>query len=399
MSAGLGSATSTPDVVVVGLGAMGSATLYQLARRGTRVLGVDRWAPPHDRGSSHGESRITRQAVGEGDEYVPFVVRAHEIWRELEAETGESLLAPVGGLLLGRERGAAWHHKQPDFVGRTIAVARRHGIAHEVLTPAEVEARFPQFRLVGDEVGYWEPGAGFLRPERCVAVQLDRARALGAAVHTGETVVRVTPAGSGVRVDTDRASYAAARAVVTAGAWMPGLLGSAFAKLLAVHRQVLYWFAPTDPAAFAPGRFPIFIWIHGAGDGDHFYGFPVLADGVKLATEQFVETTDPGEAVRAVTPAEIGDMHARHVHGRLAGIGDRCLRAVTCLYTTAPDGRFVIDHHPDSDRIVVAAPCSGHGFKHSAAIGEAIADRVTGAASRFDLAPFSLARFLPGGSP
>lgn len=387
------SASITADVVVVGLGAMGSASLYQLARRGARVLGIDRWAPPHDRGSSHGESRITRQAVGEGDEYVPFVVRAHEIWRELEAESGESLLAPVGGLLLGRERESAWHHGQLDFVGRTIAVARRHGIAHEVLSPAEVAARFPQFRLVGDEVAYWEPGAGFLRPERCVAVQLDRARALGAAVHTAETVVRVTPSGRGVRIETDRASYAAAWAVLTAGAWMPELLGGAFAKLLTVHRQVLYWFAPHDPAAFAPGRFPIFIWIHGAGGADHFYGFPVLDDGVKLATEQFVETTDPGPVARSVAPAEIEEVYARHVRGRLPGIGDRCLRAAVCLYTTTPDARFVIDRHPDSERIIVASPCSGHGFKHSAAIGEAIAERVTGGTSRFDLAPFSLARF------
>jgi sarcosine oxidase len=387
------SATIAVDVIVVGLGAMGSASLYQLARRGARVLGIDRWAPPHDLGSSHGESRITRQAVGEGEEYVPFVVRGHEIWRELEAESGESLLAPVGGLLLGREREAAWHHKQADFVGRTIAVARRHGIAHEVLSPAEVEARFPQFRLVGDEVGYWEPGAGFLRPERCVAVQLDRARALGATIHTGETVLRVTPSGQGVRVETDRASYAAAWAVLAAGARMPGLLGSAFAKLLAVHRQVLYWFAPHDAAAFAPGRFPIFIWIHGAGDGDHFYGFPVLADGVKLATEQFEETTDPDQVVRSVAPAEIAGVYAGHVQGRLPGLSDRCLRAVTCLYTTTPDGRFVIDRHPDTDRVIVVSPCSGHGFKHSPAIGEAIAERVMGGTSRFDLTPFSLARF------
>ena len=248
------SAATAVDVVVVGLGAMGSATLFQLARRGARVLGIDRWAPPHEHGSSHGESRITRQAVGEGDEYVPFVVRAHDIWRELEAETGESLLAPVGGLVLGRERQSAWHHGQPDFVGRTIAVARRHGIPHEVLAPAEVEARFPQFRLAGDEVGYWEPGAGFLRPERCVAVQLDRARALGAVIRTGETVVRVVPSAQDVRVETDRASYAAGRAVLTAGAWMPELLPGPVAKLLAVHRQVLYWFAPRDPAPFAPGR-------------------------------------------------------------------------------------------------------------------------------------------------
>lgn len=381
------------DVVVVGLGAVGSATVYQLARRGVRVLGIDRWAPPHDHGSSHGETRITRQAVGEGDEYVPLVMRAHEIWRELEAETGESLLAAVGGLVLGRERRSVWHHGQPDFVGRTIAIARRHGIPHEVLTPTEVEGRFAQFRLAGDEVGYWEPGAGFLRPERCVAVQLDRARAMGAAVRTGETVVRVVPSAREVRVETDRASYAAGGAVLAAGAWMPQLLPGPVAKLLAVHRQVLYWFAPRDAAAFAPDRFPIFIWIHGRDEGDHFYGFPVVTEGVKLATEQFTQTTDPDRVQRAVAPAEAAAMHAAHVRARLPGVSDRCLRAITCLYTTTPDGRFIVDRHPDSDRVIVVSPCSGHGFKHSAAIGEAVAERVSVGASRLDVAPFALARF------
>src|SRR2546423_7098241 len=183
----------TPDVVVVGLGAMGSAALYQLARRGARVIGIDRFSPPHDRGSSHGESRITRQAIGEGEEYVPFVLRSHEIWRELEADTGEGLLFPVGGLLLSRASSNAEHHGQTDFVGRTIQVARHRAIAHEVLNAQEVEKRFPQLRLVGDELGYYEPGAGYLRPERCVAVQLDRAQALGAMARTDETVVRIVP--------------------------------------------------------------------------------------------------------------------------------------------------------------------------------------------------------------
>ena len=219
---------------------MGSASLYQLARRGARVIGIDRFVPPHDRGSSHGESRITRQAIAEGDEYVPFVLRSHEIWRELEADTGESLLLPVGGLLLGREAGTtARHHGQADFVRRTIAVAERHRITHEVLNATEVGKRFPQFRLVSDEVGYYEPGAGVLRPERCIATQLDRAQAHGAIVRAGETVAGVNAAGNGVQVTTDAAAYTAGYAVVTAGAWLPGLLGGPFATLLEVHRQVL----------------------------------------------------------------------------------------------------------------------------------------------------------------
>ena len=381
------------DVIVVGLGAMGSASLYQLARRGARVIGIDRFHPPHDQGSSHGESRITRQAIGEGEEYVPFVLRSHEIWRELEAETGEALLFQVGGLLLSRESGGARHHGQGDFVGRSIAAAKRFGIAHEVLRAPEIQQRFPPFRLAGDEIGYYEPGAGYVRPERCVAAQLDRARALGADMRTGEVVLRIEPHAADVEVVTDRERYSAARVIVTAGAWAPALLGGEFAKLLSVYRQVLYWFAPDAPAAFASGVFPIFIWIHGAAPTDHFYGFPLVSEGVKLAREQFAETTDPDHVSHEVSPPEIADMYATHIRGRLSGITDRCVRAETCLYTATPDSRFVIDRHPDSDRIIVASPCSGHGFKHSPAIGEALADLALTGKSRLDLTPFSLARF------
>jgi sarcosine oxidase len=383
---------TTADVIVVGLGAMGSASLYQLARRGARVIGIDRFRPPHDRGSSHGESRITRQAIGEGKEYVPFVLRSHEIWRELEADTGEGLLFQVGGLLLARDSGHVQHHGQGNFVARTIDAARHYQIAHEVLPAGQIQTRFPQLRLVGDEIGYYEPGAGFLRPERCVAAQLDRARAHGAIERTGEVVVRLVPRAAEIDVVTDRETYTAARVIVTAGAWTSMLLGGEFTKLLSVYRQVLYWFAPDEPAAFAPGTFPIFIWIHGAAATDYFYGFPLVSGGVKLATEQFVETTDPDRVPREVSAAEIADMFATHIRGRLAGISDRCLRAETCLYTVTPDSRFVIDRHPESERIIVASPCSGHGFKHSAAIGEALAELVLSGRGRLDLTPFSLAR-------
>lgn len=381
----------TADVVVVGLGAMGSASLYQLAGRGARVIGIDRFRPPHDHGSSHGESRITRQAIGEGPEYVPFVLRSHEIWRELESETGEGLLFQVGGLLLARDSGSVQHHGQGHFVDRTIDAARQYGIAHEVMRAGEMQARFPPLRLVGDEIGYYEPGAGFVRPERCVAVQLDRARALGAVARTGETVRRIVPRAGDVEVVTDRETYTADRVIVTAGAWMGTLLGGTFTKLLSVYRQTLFWFAPDEPAAFVPGAFPIFIWIHGATATDYFYGFPLVSEGVKLASEQFVETTDPDRVVREVGPEESASMYATHVRGRLAGLTDRCLRAETCLYTVTPDSRFVIDRHPESERVVVASPCSGHGFKHSAAIGEALAELTLLGRSRLDLSPFSLA--------
>src|SRR5262245_52893540 len=186
---------------------MGSASLYQLARRGARVIGIDRFRPPHDQGSSHGESRITRQAIGEGPEYVPLVLRSHEIWRELEAETGDGLLFQVGGLLLARDSGSVQHHGQGNSVERTIDPARQYAIPHEVLRAEAMQARFPQLTLVGDEVGYYEPGAGFVRPERCVAAQLGRAEALGALARTGEAVRRIVPRAGDVEVVTDGETY------------------------------------------------------------------------------------------------------------------------------------------------------------------------------------------------
>ena len=385
-------ALHSTDVIVVGLGAMGSAALYQLARRGVRATGIDRFTPPHDRGSSHGESRITRQAIGEGEEYVPFALRSHEIWRELEADTGRSLFSQIGGLIIGR-RTDSGIHGHGDFVGRTIAAAERFNIDHEVLEPAEVMRRFPQFRLAGDETCYFEPGAGFLRPELCVATQLDRARELGAAVRTGETVIRVTADGTSVTVTTDAGTYSAARAIVTAGAWASQLLGGAYAKMLRVYPQTLYWFAAHDEMAFTPGRFPIFIWRHSAGENDHFYGFPVVGQGVKLATEQFTDTIDPNQVRPAPSAADAQRMHEAQVRGRLLGVSSRCVRAVTCLYTVTPGFGFLIDRHPEWENVLVASPCSGHGFKHSAAIGEALAERAMTGASRLDLAPFSWARF------
>ena len=382
------------DVLVVGLGAVGSAALYQLARRGVRAVGIDRFAPPHDRGSSHGESRITRQAIGEGEEYVPFALRSHEIWRALEGETGRSLLAPVGGLIIGR-RTDAGIHGQPDFVGRTIAAAERFRIEHEVLSAGEAAKRFPQFLLTGDETCYYEPGAGFLRPEACIVALLERARALGAGVRTGEAVTSLTADAGGVTVVTGTGTYSASRAIVAAGAWAPQLLGGVFANVLRVYAQTLFWFAPGASAAFAPGRFPIFIWRYGSGDDDHVYGFPVVGDGVKLATEQFSQTAQPDAPRETPAAADAERMFARQVRGRLAGVSDRCLRAETCLYTVTPDFGFAIDRHPDWERVIVASPCSGHGFKHSAAVGEALAEWASEGKSTLDLGPFSLTRFRP----
>jgi sarcosine oxidase len=390
----------TADILVVGLGAMGSAAAYQAAKRGGRVIGIDRFAPPHAHGSTHGESRITREAVGEGEVYVPFAMRSHRIWREIETDTGESLFLACGGLFIESGGIAARHPGKEQFLDRTIAAAQKFGIAHEVLGAGVIAARHPQFRLAGNERGYFEPGAGLVRPEACVAAQLTLARRYGATIHTGETVTKVLPNGQGVRVETDRAVYEAGRVILAAGAWNGALAGAAIP--LTVHRQVLFWFEPEDSAAFWPERFPVFIWMHGDRAEDWFYGFPLLpgAPGVKVASETFADPQQSPEAVqREVGRDEAEALYRDHVAGRLNGIWPACRQAATCLYTATPDHHFLIDRHPDSERILLVSACSGHGFKHSAAIGEAAAELAIAGRSTLDLSPFGLARLRePGGA-
>jgi sarcosine oxidase len=295
------------DVVVVGLGAMGSAAAWQLARRGARVVGLDRWSPPHDRGSSHGDTRITREAIGEGDEYVPLVRRATAIFREVEAATGEDLLTVTGGLWISsRARQAETH--VADFCANTVRAARRFGIAHELLDANAIRRQFPAFAVRDDETGYYEPGAGYLRPERCVAAQLRLAREAGAELREGERVVSVEDRGSHVSVTTERGRYEAAQAILSAGARVRGLLPAAIAGLLTVTRQLQHWFEVEGPVArFEAPAFPVFIW-----ELQHsrrvIYGFPAVdgaRGGVKVATEQYDDTLGDAalEAAGGPTPA------------------------------------------------------------------------------------------------
>ena len=384
------------DTIVCGLGAMGSAALYQLAKRGNKVLGLDRFSPPHDNGSSHGESRIIRQAIGEGEEYVPLALRSYELWREIENETGKKLLTITGGLTLQSQRSEAVMHGRRDFLDEAIRSAEKFDIRHEKFDTADIRKLFPQF-AVTEERAYFEYETGFLRPELCIEAQLQLARKHGAAVQTDETVVSIERrADSGVTVKSSRSTYAAAKVIVTAGPWIARFLPPAYADLFIVYRQVMCWFDIREDcrSEFAPPAFPIFIWIFAQGSGFGFYGFPTL-DGktIKVATEQFTAIADPERVQRAISIEEQQSMHKDHVQGRLPAISDRCRAAASCLYTVTPDSKFVIDVHPDNDRIIIASPCSGHGFKHSAAIGEALAERVIDGKSKIDMSSFSLKRF------
>ena len=369
----------TADVVVIGLGAVGSATLYRLARSGAKVVGIDRFRPPHAMGSSHGESRITRLAVGEGFAYAPLVRRSHEIWRELEAETGETLMLQTGGLIMSSGSGSANHHGKDDFVRRTIRVAQESGVAVEALDASEIAARYPQFVLQGDEIGCFEPTAGIVFPERCVNVQLRLASSHGARIYLDERLLEFRTVQGKVDIITDRRTMQAGRVVLAAGPWLPTLAGGRLQTAAKVYRQTLHWFA-ADAALFTPDRFPVFIWMHGEQEEDYFYGFPALSDCavIKVATERYLSAVDPDMVSRDVDAFEARSMFDSHVSGRLRGVTQTAVRSVACLYTVTSDAGFILDVLPEHPNVIAASACSGHGFKHSAAVGERLASQALG---------------------
>ena len=375
---------------------MGAATLYQLAKRGVKVLGIDRFAPPHDQGSSHGDTRITRQAVGEGAAYVPLAIRSQQIWRELEAELDVQLFEQCGVLVMSSSRPADAADRAPDFTQSTINLARQYGIEHEVLDATQIRQRFAQFAPISDSaLGYFEPGGGYLRPERCIDAQLTLARQLGATLVTGETVLELQTADDQVTVIAQGASFSARRAIVCAGMWSAPLLGAPFTHLLQVCRQQLNWFALSDPALY-PSHSPSFI-MHGANDSDACYGFPPLPGegSVKIATEQYTEQSQPEHLDRQPNAAEAQALFQHLVLPNIAGLTPQLLKSSVCAYTVTPDSGFIIDQHPRLANVTVVSACSGHGFKHSAAIGEALAEQHVEGHSHLDLSAFALARFAP----
>ena len=368
----------TYDVVVVGLGAMGSAAAYHLARRGMRVLGLDRFSPPHTFGSSHGETRIIREAYFEHPVYVPMVQRAYELWRGLEKESGVTLLRETGGVMIGRP--------DSDLVKGARHSAELHGLPHEMLTASEVRKRFPALHPESDMVAVWEPRAGVLFPEACISAHLARARHYGAELRYEESVMRWELDGHDVRVLTAQGEYRAQQLVVTAGGWISDL----FPDLpLRIERQVLFWFDDaTGSEMFAPERCPVHLWQF---DGRRFfYGFPNLGNGVKVAFHHGGEITTMDSVRRDVDSAEVEEI--RDALRRFVPAADGNLRASTvCLYTNTPDEHFLIDRHPLHPQVLIASACSGHGFKFSPVIGEILSDLVQSKQPRFDLSLFGVA--------
>jgi sarcosine oxidase len=372
------------DTIVVGLGAMGSATLYHLAERGQRVLGLEQFTQNHRMGSSHGDSRIIREQYFEHPLYVPLVQRAHSLWRELERRSGVPLMRINGGLMIGPPDGSV--------VTGTIRSATEHGLAHEVLSPDEVRRRFPAFAMGPDLVAVFDPHAGFLDPDACNRAHAQGARLAGAEVRYDEVALEWQADGDGVSVRTPAGSYRTDNLVLTLGSWTPDLAGD-LALPLSVERQVLFWFdVDRSDTRYDTANFPIFAYEF--TPGSICYGLPRLLRGAKAAVMHHGEIAPhPWEVRRSVDASEVEALRAA-LEPVLPDLSRAPVKeSGVCLFTNTPDHDFLIDRHPVHPQVLLSTPCSGHGFKFASAIGEAQAQIVMDGESKLDLSAFSIARF------
>lgn len=364
---------------------MGSAAVYELAKRGLRVVGLEAFTPAHQLGSSGGLSRIIRLAYFEHPAYVPLLRAAWAGWHGLMTQTGAHLLLRTGGLYAGR-RGS-------DVLEGALRSAQEHDLPHELLDASEVASRFPALRLDADMQALHEPLAGLLYPERCIETHLELARAAGAELHFEQRVTgwQSTTDGSALRISTETGEYTANRLIIAAGAWLPQLTPE-LSLPLTVERNVLFWFDPaTSPEQLAPDRLPVYIVEL---DDEHaFYGFPLLpGQGVKIARHHGGQPTSPDDLDRQVSAADEAPVREFAQRYLPAAAGPR-RDARVCMYTNTPDQNFIIDIHPADPRVVICSPCSGHGFKFSNVIGSIAADLAVDGATQHDIGFLSLTRF------
>jgi sarcosine oxidase len=353
------------DVIIVGTGGIGSAAAYHLAARGRRVLGLDRFPIAHDRGSSHGQTRLIRQAYFEHPDYVPLLLRAYELWRELEEHVGRRLLVESGLVMAGPPEGSV--------IAGALASAHLHRLSVERMTAREARGRWPVFTLPEDWHAVHEPHGGYLFVEACVRAHAEMARQRGATLEHGVVVHGWHAEGNGIAVETDRGTFRADRLVLTPGPWAAGLL-SLPGVPLAVLRKSLFWYEPAEAArpAFAAGSLPCFAFDAPAG---FFYGFPQIdGRGVKVAEHTGGRPVDNPLAVDREIDIDEKQRVEQILAAHLPALGRRCAEHAVCLYTMSPDHHFVVGVHPASDRVVIGAGFSGHGFKFASVMGEALAD-------------------------
>ncbi len=375
-------ATERYDVIILGAGAMGCAAAWQLAERGRRVLALEQFQIAHDRGSSHGQTRIIRKAYFEHPAYVPLVHRAYELWTRLEQLRGVTLFERAGLLLLGSEEGRV--------IGSVRLAAAQHKLEIESLSAAEARQRFQHLRIDDDLVGLFEPDAGYLHVERCVETMAQAAQVAGARILPQTRVRDWVVRADGVRVATDAGEFWAERLVVTAGPWSAPLLAD-LPVTLEVRRKVQLWFAPRAAPPAVARRGPVFAYELSHG---FFYGLPLQDDGLQKVAEH------SGRELVANADALDRDLHAddtprvsAFVERYLPELAPRVVRHSVCMYTMSPDEHFIVDQHPRSPRVFLAAGFSGHGFKFAPLVGELLADLVVSGRAAESAAFLRIGRF------
>lgn len=375
------------DVIVVGLGAMGSATIKSLAAKGTHVLGIDRFDPPHTMGSSHGESRIIRQAYYEGEVYVPLLIRAYQLWKELEEESGQRLFEQTGGLMIG-----------PNGSGvleGSIRSAQRYHLDFEILDADQVRSLFPAFRMEESERALFEPKAGFVRPERTISANLRLAVQQGAEIHTGDQVIAIDYSSASLAIVTRHHRFEADRIVLTGGAWTNDLLPEQLRLPIEPVRTTVHWFAPKDhPLDFIAPTFPVF--IREDTDGTETYGLPPSSpDAIEIKHgfhNRHLVRVNPEDVNRSIMQEDVESI-SRRTKKWFSNLEDGPSRSEVCLYSLSPDRHFLLGAQPADPRVVVAGGFSGHGFKFSPVIGEILGQLTVGEKPECDISPFSLSRF------
>jgi len=381
---------STFDVIVVGLGAMGSAAAYQLSKRGAKVLGLEAFTPAHDKGSSHGESRIIRQAYFEDPAYVPLVLRAYELWDQLQEESNESLLHITGGIAIGPLSGT--------LVAGCLRSATTHGLGHELLDSNQMRRRFPQFALADDEVGFYEENAGYLKPEECIRQHLRGASKRGADLRFEEPMLSWTaaPDGDGVSVTTDKHTYHARSLVLSVGSWFAELVPDV-AMPVVVSRRVLFWLRPLyESSNFDRGVFPIFLW---EPEGSPlFYGLPRISENgsPKVGIHSGNEICTPSTIDRRIHPRDESAIRSA-IGTRIPALNGEISHTATCMYAMTSDEHFIIDRHPNYPQVSLAAGFSGHGFKFSSVVGEILCDLAMTGKTSNEIGIFSGSRFRKQG--
>ena len=371
------------DVIVVGVGGMGSATVAHLARRGVRVLGLEQYDIPHDRGSSHGLSRIIRLAYFEHPAYVPLLHRAYELWWALERDVQERLLIITGSLDIGTVDSTVF--------GGALKAAQFHHLVHEVLEPEALRRRFPGYGLQAPLLGFYQPQGGLLAAERCIVAHVNTALRHGAHIHGREALQGWESRGDGIVVRTSRGTYWAQRLVLTAGAWTHRLVAQ-YKGTLQPERQVMIWMQPRVPAHFQIDAFSVF---NMAVEEGTFYGLPIYSiPGFKLARWHHLEQAidDPARLDRDCHPEDEAILRA-FVRRYFPDGDGPTLSMHTCLFTNTPDTHFVIDAHPDYPNVFIAGGFSGHGFKFCSVVGEILADLAQDGSTRHDISLFRAARF------